>query len=82
MLKGRKRRWLRLRYFLVPLFLVIVSMFFFPDIKGGAEIFQERIPRVSKRDLMRIDLTTIKQKNLTIDWGLQKFIAETSDKYK
>jgi len=82
LLKGRKRRWLRLRYFLIPLLLVIVSMFFFPDIKGGAEIFQERIPRVSKRDLMRIDLTTIKQKNLTIDWGLQKFIADTSDKYK
>jgi peptidoglycan glycosyltransferase len=57
-------------------------MFFLPDIKGGAEMFKERMPTVTKRDLVSIGPDTIKQKNLTIDWGLQQFIAETSAKYK
>ena len=88
-LKRRKRRSLRLRYLLLPLLLVTASLFFLPDIKGGAEIFPERNKKIAlskttlcKKDLTRIDQDSIKRYNLTINWDLQQFISETAVRYK
>ncbi|MEN6448818.1 MAG: penicillin-binding transpeptidase domain-containing protein [Syntrophaceae bacterium] len=80
--KKTKRRMPRLRYLLLPLIIIIASMFFLPDIRGGAEIFSERSSALSKNDLVRIDEDTIKRHNLTIDWDLQQFVARNAVKYK
>ena len=88
-LKRKKRRSFRLRYLLLPLLFVTVSVFFLPDIKGGAEIFPERDKKIppartvlGKKDLTRIDQDCIKKYNLTINWDLQQFISETAIRYK
>jgi cell division protein FtsI/penicillin-binding protein 2 len=80
----RNNRRLRLRYLVLPVILVVVSLFLFPDIKGGAEIFTEResTPALTKKELVRVDQDIIRDRNLTINWDLQQFIAETSAKYK
>jgi penicillin-binding protein A len=82
LVKKKKRRLLRLRYLLLPVILIVVALFFLPDIKGGAEIFSERKPDFSKKDITRIDQGTISRHNLTINGSLQQFIADTSVKYK
>lgn len=78
----RTGRRFRLRYLLLPLLLVVVSLFFLPEIKGGAEILAKHEPGLNKQELVRIDQETIKAKNLTLNWDLQNFIAETAVKYK
>lgn len=82
--KGKIRGFSLLRYLLLPLLLIMGSMFFLQDIRGGAEMFpvKERKPTLSRKDIARIDQETIRKNNLTINWELQRYIAETAVKYK
>jgi len=81
---SRKRtgRRFRLRYLLLPLILVAISLLFLPEIKGGAEVLTKHEPGLTKQDLVRISPETVRDKNLTINWDLQNFIAENAVKYK
>jgi penicillin-binding protein A len=88
----RNNRRLRLRYLLLLVILAVVPLFFLPGNKGGAESFKERVaavsterpssPGLTTKDLLNIDQDTIKNRNLTLNWDLQQFIAETAAKYK
>ena len=82
--KRKKRRFIRLRYLLLPLLLMACFMFFLPDNKGGAEIFsvKEKKRELSRKDIARIDQETIRRHGLTINWGLQQFISVNAVKYK
>jgi cell division protein FtsI/penicillin-binding protein 2 len=91
--RRRKRRFIRLRYFLL-LILILVPLFFFSGHNSVKKISSGPIPPkkteparenacvFTKKDLVRIDQNTIKNHNLTIDWDLQQFIAEIAAKYK
>jgi cell division protein FtsI/penicillin-binding protein 2 len=81
---SRKRtgRRFRLRYLLLPLILVAISLFFLPEIKGGAEVLVKHEPGLNKQELARITPETIRSRNLTLNWDLQNFISETAIKYK
>jgi penicillin-binding protein A len=71
-----------------------MPFFFFTGHKAGTKIPQapvlakklipikETTGALTKQDLVHIDLNTIKTHNLTIDWNIQQFIAETAAKYK
>lgn len=82
--KRKNRRFLRLRYLLLPLFLIMASIFFLPDTKGVSELAtaKEKKKELTRKDIERIDQEVIKKNNLTINWDLQQFIAETAVKYK
>jgi len=92
-LKKRKRRFFRFRYPLL-LIMILVPFFFFHGHKTSAKItkapvlakkhvpVQEAQHAITKQDLIHIDQNTIKTYNLTLDWDIQKFIADTAAKYK
>ncbi|HQG31071.1 MAG TPA: penicillin-binding transpeptidase domain-containing protein [Deltaproteobacteria bacterium] len=95
--KKKKRRFLRLRYPLLFALLLIAAHFFISGREGGEAALKGDVPRdghrlakalkgqatpLTKKDLAFIDEETIKKNNLTIDWDLQQFIAQTASKYK
>jgi len=75
-----KRTWNAfVHYLFIPLSIIATFLLVFSNTKGEAEVVksQPRQPVVSRESLRIITPAVIKSKNLTLDWGLQEFIANS-----
>jgi cell division protein FtsI/penicillin-binding protein 2 len=80
--RRRGPRRFRLRYLLLALILVGLSLFFLPDGRGGSEVIPAKGAALTRKDLCRIDQDAIRRYNLTINQDLQQFVAENAAKYR
>jgi len=69
-------------YFLVPVIVVFIFVVFFAGKKGEADVNFEDQRFIGKGMVRYITPELIDRYGLTIDWGLQRFIADTARKYK
>jgi len=77
--RGAKRS--RLLLLLVP--LAFAALFFFmPDGNSGSEIIPPKGRALSANDLVHIDESLVGTHKLTIDTGLQLFVAQTAERYR
>ncbi|HQG32291.1 MAG TPA: penicillin-binding transpeptidase domain-containing protein, partial [Deltaproteobacteria bacterium] len=73
-----------IRYMCIPFIVTVVFLLIFSDQPGEAGVVksQSRQPVVSMSSLQVITPRLIKDKNLTINWDLQEYIASASKKAK
>jgi penicillin-binding protein A len=73
---------LYIRYLGIPFAVIFFFLIVFPEFRGEAEVVKShsRQPVVSRNSLQIITPQVIKDKNLTINWNLQEYIAAASKK--
>ena len=79
----RRKRALRLRYVIIPFFVIGVLLFFFAGKPTDAQsVMPDRPAVISKESLSILTPEVIEEKGMTIDWDLQDYIASTARRNK
>jgi cell division protein FtsI/penicillin-binding protein 2 len=80
--RRRERGCFRLRYLLLPLVLMGLFFFFLPNGNSGSEVILPKGKTLTGDELVHIDEDLIRRHHLTVEPDLQRFIAETAQRYK